>query len=76
MSITGSHDIIPNLSRRVGKRIDLARLGDWVIPQKGGVGMKKEAYEKPVLIKHENLKEITFECPNWQCSVTVPPPPA
>jgi hypothetical protein len=42
---------------------------------KGGMGMKK-AYDKPVLVKHENLKEITFECPDWQCSVTVPPPPA
>lgn len=38
--------------------------------------MKKQAYEKPVLTKHENLIDITFECPNWQCSVTVPPPPA
>ncbi|MHB8859749.1 MAG: hypothetical protein ACYC6Z_09765 [Thermoleophilia bacterium] len=41
--------------------------------------MKKEQtkpYEKPALVKHENLKEITFECPAWQCSVTVPPPPA
>lgn len=45
----------------------------------GGVGMKKQAtrasYEKPVLSKHENLKDLTFECPNWQCSVVVPPPP-
>lgn len=39
--------------------------------------MKKAraSYEKPVLTKHENLKDITFECPNWQCSVVVPPPP-
>jgi hypothetical protein len=36
-------------------------------------GMKK-AYDKPVLVKHENLKDITFECPDWQCSVAVPPP--
>jgi hypothetical protein len=35
---------------------------------------KRATYEKPVLVKHENLKEITFECPNWQCSVAVPPP--
>lgn len=40
--------------------------------------MKKAhtSYEKPVLTKHANLKDLTFECPNWQCSVTVPPPPA
>jgi len=37
---------------------------------------KKLSYEKPVLEKHSNLKDITFECPNWQCSVVVPPPPA
>jgi len=35
----------------------------------------REPYAKPELVKHENLKEITFECPNWQCSVTVPPAP-
>lgn len=33
-------------------------------------------YEKPALLRHANLKQITFECPQWQCSVTVPPPPA
>jgi hypothetical protein len=46
--------------------------------QEGGMGMKqakKMSYEKPVLTRHENLKDITFECPNWQCSVTVPPEP-
>ncbi len=41
--------------------------------------MKKQAkgtfYEKPVLTRHENLKDITLECPDWQCSVVVPPPP-
>lgn len=36
----------------------------------------REPYVKPELVKHENLKDITFECPNWQCSVVVPPPPA
>ncbi|MHB1361920.1 MAG: hypothetical protein ACYCW5_04895 [Thermoleophilia bacterium] len=36
----------------------------------------REPYAKPELVKHENLKAITFECPAWQCSVTVPPPPA
>lgn len=35
----------------------------------------RETYAKPVLVKHSNLREITFECPEWQCSVTVPPPP-
>ena len=32
--------------------------------------------EKPCLLRHDNLKEITFECPAWQCSVTVPPAPS
>jgi hypothetical protein len=36
---------------------------------------KRQPYEQPMLVRHENLKEITFECPNWQCSVVVPPPP-
>ncbi|MFA6001661.1 MAG: hypothetical protein WC828_06045 [Thermoleophilia bacterium] len=37
---------------------------------------KLESYSKPELVRHDNLKAITFECPQWQCSVTVPPPPA
>lgn len=37
--------------------------------------MIKKAYEKPTITRYENLKDITFECPNWQCSVTVPPAP-
>jgi hypothetical protein len=36
----------------------------------------RETYVKPELLIHDNLREITFECPNWQCSVVVPPPPA
>ncbi len=46
--------------------------------QEGGVGMtqvNRAPYEKPVLTRHENIKDVTFECPAWQCSVTVPPPP-
>ena len=35
----------------------------------------REPYAKPELTRHDNLKDITFECPAWQCSVTVPPPP-
>jgi len=35
----------------------------------------QHAYEKPRLVRLENIKEVTFECPAWQCSVTVPPPP-
>lgn len=34
-----------------------------------------EAYVKPELSVHDNLREITFECPQWQCSVVVPPSP-
>lgn len=34
------------------------------------------SYEKPALSKHGNLRDITFECPNWQCSIIVPPPPS
>lgn len=37
---------------------------------------RRESYAKPELVRCGNLKEITFECQNWQCSVTVPPPPA
>lgn len=37
---------------------------------------ERMSYEKPVLTKHANLKDITFECPSWQCSVIVPPPPS
>jgi len=36
----------------------------------------KEQYAKPCLTTHASLREITFECPDWQCSVTVPGPPA
>lgn len=36
---------------------------------------KRDTYVKPQLAKGSNLKEITFECPDWQCSVTVPPAP-
>lgn len=32
-------------------------------------------YVQPVLVKLENLREVTFECANWQCSVVVPPAP-
>ena len=35
----------------------------------------REPYVKPEVREHYNLKDITFECPQWQCSVTVPPPP-
>ncbi len=36
---------------------------------------EREGYVKPSLVKYDNLKDLTRECPNWQCSVTVPPPP-
>ena len=37
----------------------------------------RETYAKPQLVKHACLKNITFECPDWQCSVAVPgAPPA
>ena len=32
----------------------------------------REPYAKPELVKHENVRDITFECTNWQCSVVVP----
>ncbi len=35
----------------------------------------REPYTKPEMVRHDNLKDITFECPAWQCSVTVPPAP-
>lgn len=35
----------------------------------------KAPYEKPVLTRHQNLRDLTFECPGFQCSVVVPPPP-
>ena len=35
----------------------------------------RELYIRPVMVRLENLREVTFECPQWQCSVTVPPPP-
>jgi len=37
--------------------------------------ISQQFYVKPKLVKYDNLKAITFECPNWQCSVTVPPAP-
>lgn len=37
-------------------------------------GGAREPYAKPSLVKHDNLKAITFECPGWQCSVVEPPP--
>jgi hypothetical protein len=37
---------------------------------------RKTSYEKPQVTKLDNLKLITFDCPNFQCSVVVPPPPA
>jgi hypothetical protein len=36
----------------------------------------RERYGKPQLKRIENLRDITRECPDWQCSVEVPPPPA
>lgn len=36
----------------------------------------REPYAKPELVRHENLKEITFECADWQCSVQVPGEPS
>ena len=39
-------------------------------------GKQLGTYEKPQLTRHDNLRDVTFECPNWQCSVVVPPPPA
>ena len=30
-------------------------------------------YSKPELKKIRNIKEITCDCPNMQCSIVVPP---
>jgi hypothetical protein len=35
----------------------------------------RQPYAKPELVRHENLKDVTFECANWQCSVVVPKQP-
>ncbi len=35
----------------------------------------RKPYAKPKLVRHKNVKALTFECSNWQCSVTVPPGP-
>jgi len=37
---------------------------------------KREPYNKPELVKHDNVIELTCECPNWKYSVVVPPPPS
>ncbi len=34
-----------------------------------------KTYAKPLLVKHDNVKDLTRECANWQCSVTVPAGP-
>lgn len=36
---------------------------------------EKKSYEKPELEKLENIKHITFDCPEFACSIEVPPPP-
>ncbi len=36
---------------------------------------EKDSYVKPRLVALANLKEVTRECANWQCSVVVPPAP-
>jgi len=33
----------------------------------------KSKYSKPVLVKLDNLRDITFDCPNFSCSIYVPP---
>ncbi|MFA6001833.1 MAG: hypothetical protein WC828_06915 [Thermoleophilia bacterium] len=35
----------------------------------------REPYVKPKLVKHVTFRDITSECPDWQCSVVVPSPP-
>lgn len=37
--------------------------------------VSSDEYAKPELAKLDNLKDITFECAGWQCSVTVPGEP-
>jgi len=38
-------------------------------------GRVPHPYARPELVKLDNLRDITFECPDWQCSVTVPGAP-
>jgi len=35
----------------------------------------KSDYEKPVLKRLDNIKDITFDCVGFSCSIAVPPPP-
>lgn len=35
----------------------------------------QQDYEKPTMVKLDNLKDLTLECPEFQCSIGVPPPP-
>ena len=38
--------------------------------------VKTTTYEKPALVRLGNLRDITFECPQFTCSILVPPAPA
>lgn len=35
--------------------------------------MGKKIYKKPELKKVENVRDITLECPDFSCSIVVPP---
>ncbi|MHB9053403.1 MAG: hypothetical protein ACYC5F_05380 [Thermoleophilia bacterium] len=37
---------------------------------------QKTTYVKPALIRLDNVKDITFECPSFTCSIYVPPSPS
>lgn len=36
---------------------------------------EKMNYQKPLLTKLDNIRDITLDCPEFNCSIEVPPPP-
>lgn len=45
------------------------------VKRKAESGKKLKPYDQPAAVQLGNVWEITRECANWQCSVTVPPAP-
>lgn len=36
---------------------------------------EKKVYAKPILVRIDNIKNVTRDCPDFSCSIDVPPPP-